>query len=135
MSETANYGLHLTDDSSETFMEWRTKMNGTDPESNMQKIDKALGEKADHSIAVSATLLSSAWIGIDAPFVQELSVEGLTKDQNGTINLAQDATPEQRDTARDAMLAIVRQSDGKLLIAADGKLPEEDLPVSIILLL
>lgn len=27
---TANYGLYITDDSSERFLEWRTKMNGTE---------------------------------------------------------------------------------------------------------
>ena len=44
MSETANYGLQLTDSDQETFLEWREKLNGQN-NSNMQKIDKALGEK------------------------------------------------------------------------------------------
>ena len=57
---TANYGLYITDDSSERFLEWRTKMNGTE-NSNMVKIDAALGEKANSSVLVSATLLASAW--------------------------------------------------------------------------
>lgn len=133
MSETANYGLHLSDDSSEAFLDWRTKMNGTSPDSNMQKIDKALGEKADSSVAVSATLLASAWVGVDSPFTQELAVEGLTEMQNGTISVAHSATAEQRDIARCAMLAVIGQSAGKLIIAADGELPEQDIPVSIIL--
>lgn len=46
MSETKNYKLHLTDDSSERFLDWRNEMNGVE-DSNMVKIDTALGEKAD----------------------------------------------------------------------------------------
>lgn len=133
MSETANYGLHLTDDSSETFRDWRTKMNGTGPDSNMQKIDKALGGKADSSAAVSATLLASAWVGMDAPFTQELTVAGLTATQNGSISVAHSATAEQREIARGAMLAVIGQSAGKLIIAADGELPEKNIPVTVIL--
>lgn len=132
MSETENYGLYLTDDSTEKFLPWREKMNGTG-NSNMRKIDQALGAKADRSVAVSAVLLASAWEGVDSPFTQELAVEGLAAEQNGTISVAQGATAEQREIARDAMLAVLGQADGKLIIAADGELPEQDIPVSIIL--
>lgn len=133
MNETTNYKLHLTDDSSERFQDWRMKMNGTE-NSNMVKIDKALGEKANSSIAISATLLASAWVGVTAPFTQELSVEGLTAAQNGVIDVAHDATATQREIAREAMLSVIGQSDGKLIIAADGEMPEFDIPVYIILL-
>lgn len=133
MNETTNYKLHLTDDSSERFQDWRMKMNGTE-NSNMVKIDKALGEKANSSIAISATLLASAWVGVTAPFTQELSVEGLTAAQNGVIDVAHDATATQREIAREAMLSVIGQSDGKLVIAADGEMPEFDIPVYIILL-
>lgn len=133
MNETTNYKLHLTDDSSEKFQDWRMKMNGTE-NSNMVKIDKALGEKANSSIAISATLLASAWIGVTAPFTQELPVEGLTAAQNGVIDVAHDASATQREIAREAMLSVIGQSDGKLVIAADGEMPEFDIPVYIILL-
>ena len=46
MSETTNYGLYLEDDASAKFQTWRQKMNGSG-QSNMVKIDTALGEKAD----------------------------------------------------------------------------------------
>lgn len=130
---TANYGLYITDDSSERFLEWRTKMNGTES-SNMVKIDTALGEKANSSVLVSATLLASAWTGIDSPFTQDITVTGLTATQNGTISVAHNATFEQREMAREAMLSVVGQEDGKLTIAADGEMPERDIPVYIILL-
>ena len=130
---TANYGLYITDDSSERFLEWRTKMNGTE-NSNMVKIDAALGEKANSSVLVSATLLASAWTGIDSPFTQDITVTGLTATQNGTISVANNATFEQREMAREAMLSVVGQEDGKLTIAADGEMPDIDIPVYIILL-
>lgn len=133
MSQTANYNLHLTDDSSEKFLDWREKMNGTN-DSNMVKIDTALGEKANNSVAIYATLLATAWVGVDAPYTQELSVEGLTATQNGVINVAHDATADQREIAREAMLSVIGQEDSKLTIVADGEMPEFDIPVYIILL-
>jgi hypothetical protein len=134
MSETTkNYGLHLTNDSSEKFLDWRERMNGTS-DSNMIKIDAALGEKANNSVIVTTTLLASAWVGVDAPYTQELAVDGLLKDTNGIIDVAHDATAEQREIAREAKLAITGQEDGKLIIVADGEMPEFDIPVYIILL-
>lgn len=133
LSKTTNYNLYLCDDDKKRFQDWRNEMNGTD-DSNMVKIDAALGEKANSSIAVGATLLSSAWNGIDAPFTQSLSIDGLTASQNGTISVSHDATAAQREAARDAMLSVVGQADGTLTIAADGEMPEIDIPVYIILL-
>lgn len=133
MSETTNYGLYITSDSSEKFLEWRTKMNGTE-NSNMVKIDTALGEKANSSISVSTTLLANAWVGVDSPFTQNISVEGLGATQNGTISVAHSATAEQREMAREAMLSVVGQEAGQLTIAADGEMPDIDIPVYIILL-
>lgn len=133
MSETTNYGLYVTDNSAERFLDWRTKMNGTE-NSNMVKIDAALGTKADSSVPVTTTLLANAWTGIDSPFMQEIAVDGLTATQNGVISVSHDATAEQRDMAREAMLSVVGQEDGKLIIAADGEMPDIDIPVYIILL-
>lgn len=41
MGETANYKLYVEDDNSTKFIDWRTKMNGSE-NSNMTKIDEAL---------------------------------------------------------------------------------------------
>ena len=133
MSETPNYGLYLEDDASTRFQEWREKINGTE-NSNMVKIDTALGTMAQKSGKVVGTLLASAWSGIDSPFTQTLAVEGLGADQNGKISVAQNATIEQRDAARMAMLSVIGQSEGQLIISADGEMPEVDIPVVVILL-
>ncbi len=42
-AETENYGLYLEDDENTKFKVWREKMNGLN-DSNMQKIDRALGD-------------------------------------------------------------------------------------------
>lgn len=56
------------------------------------------------------------------------------KDTNGIIGVAYNATSEQREIAREAMLTITGQEDGKLIVVADGEMPEFDIPVYIILL-
>lgn len=56
---TPNIGLVLTPESSgETFKAWRTKING-EQNSNMTKIDTAIGEKLD------ANFTSNGYLGID----------------------------------------------------------------------
>lgn len=133
MSETKNYGLYLTDSAKERFRDWREKMCGKEG-SNMQKIDAALGGKADKSSGMTAVLLASGWTGVEAPFFQELLVEGLSAEQNGVIGVAHSATPEQREMAREALLSVSGQADGKLTVVADGELPELDIPVQVVLI-
>lgn len=133
MSETENYGLHLTDDGSERFIDWRNKLNGTN-NSNMIKIDEALNGKASHSTTIQKNLAATAWIGTEVPYLQELVIDGLTPEQNGTISIAPNATLEQREAARNGMFFISNQTNGKLTIGADGVIPEIDIPVIIILL-
>ena len=100
----------------------------------MVKIDTALGEKAQKSELITGVLSASAWSGVDSPYTQVLAVTGLTANQNGTISVAQNATIEQREAARMAMLAVIGQSEGNLTIAADGEMPDIDIPVVVILL-
>ena len=60
MSETIHYNLHLTDDSSERFIDWREAMNGPN-DSNMTKIDTALWDKYEKpSEGIPETDLASA---------------------------------------------------------------------------
>lgn len=65
---------------------------------------------------------------------QELAVTNLGAAQNGNISVAHSATFEQREMARDAKLCVTGQSDGKLIISADGEMPDIDIPVVITLL-
>lgn len=132
MSKTTNYNLYLCDDDTKRFQDWRNEINGTD-DSNMIKIDTALGEKADSSVAVTGTLIASAWTGVNSPFTQTLSVAGLGASQNGSISLAHNATAVQREAAREALLSVVGQAEGNITVAADGEMPDVDIPVLIVL--
>lgn len=133
MSETKNYHLYLTDDSNTRFLDWRNAMNGP-TDSNMEKIDTALSEKADSSRAIVITLQASRWASEGSVSTQELTIEGLTAEQNGVIGAAQNLTEEQMDSVRAAGLYISEQRDGSLTIASDGEVPSCDIPVVLILL-
>ena len=136
MSETPNFHLYITDDSQEHFMDWREKMNGKE-NSNMTKIDAALGAMGKKSGAVSSVLRANAWIGVAAPFTQTIEVDGLDEeisDQNGYINVSKEATFEERAAARIALLCVTGQGKGSLTISADGEMPDIDIPVTIIML-
>ena len=133
MNETTNYKLYITDNEEEKFANWREKMNGTQ-DSNMIKIDAALSEKADSSTVINITLSADNWVGEAAPYTQEITVDGLTAEQNGFIGISPDATNEQQDIARGAILSIAEQEDEKLIISAVGEKPLIDLPAYIILL-
>ena len=126
---TTNYGLILEDDSSTKFKVWREAINGAS-NSNFIKVDEILAEKGGKSVSIECTLIASSWVGVDAPFTQELAVTA----QNGNISVAHSATFEQREMARDAKLCVTGQSDGKLIISADGEMPDIDIPVVITLL-
>jgi hypothetical protein len=134
MSQTTNYGLYTEDDATTKFLTWRQKMNGTAETSNMQIIDRVLGEKADSSTQVTGVLRANAWSGVDAPFTQTVSVTGLKVGQAGDINVSQSATFEQRQVAREAMLAVTGQAAGQLTISADGEMPDLDIPFVVTLL-
>lgn len=132
MSATKNYDLALTDNDQTKFKEWRESINGNS-NSNMEKIDTALGEKANLSVAINAVLLMSAWSD-DSPYVQTISVEGLTADQNGIITIGQNITTEQLEDVVAADMRISDQADGSLTVTAYGDKPTRDIPVLIILL-
>ena len=132
MSATKNYDLALTDNDQTKFKEWRESINGNS-NSNMEKIDTALGEKANLSVAINAVLLMSAWSD-DSPYVQTISVEGLNADQNGIITIGQNITTEQLEDVVAADMRITNQADGSLTVTAYGDKPTRNIPVTIILL-
>lgn len=131
MSETTNYHLFVTDDSTMTFKNVREKVYG-ETDSNMVKIDTALAGKAAMSQTTEYTLQASAWSGDVPPYTQVLLVEGLSATQNGVIGVSQNITPEQMEAVCDAELYVSSQSDGEMTISAKGNKPEVDIPVSII---
>lgn len=133
MSETTNYHLFVTDDSSMTFKNVREKVYG-EADSNMVKIDAALSEKAEQSQSINMTLPASGWSEGSSPCFQTISVEGLTASQNGVIGVAQDITTQQMEVVCAAELHVSGQSDGAITITANGDRPTCDIPVTIILI-
>jgi len=132
MPTTANYNLQTTDSNTEYFKDWWRAQNLA-TSSNITKIDTALGEKAAQSVAVSATLSSSAWTGSSSPYSQVVSVP-ITSNQNGMASLSPDATVEERIAAREAIMYVSSQAAGTLTINADGIVPLVDIPIQIIIL-
>ena len=132
MSATKNYDLALTDNDQTKFKEWRESINGNS-NSNMEKIDTALGEKANLSVAINAVLSVSAW-SEDSPYSQTISIDGLTADQNGILTIGQNITTEQIEDVVAADMRITDQADGSLTVTAYGDKPTRDIPVIIILL-
>jgi len=133
MSETANYGLYVTDDSSEMVINVRKKIFG-EKDSNMTKIDSVLAQKADTSRFINTILKASAWSGSDIPAMQVLVIDELKALQNGIINLSQDITSEQFEEACAAKLYVSGQEEGSLTISAACQIPSCDIPVTLILI-
>ena len=133
MSETKNYGLYITEDSSERFKDWREKMNG-ETDSNMVKIDAVLAEKANLSQSINFILPADSWVDDDSVCFQTVSIEGPGAEQNGVIGVSQDINAEQLEAVCSAGLTISGQSEGSLTITATVERPSCDIPVTIILL-
>lgn len=132
MTETKNYHLALTDDDQTYFKDWRESINGNS-NSNMEKIDTALGEKANLSIAKNIILSASKWNNV-APYSQTIEVEEVTADINGVISIAQNITSEQLEMVYDAALRISDQADGSITITADGDKPNSDIPLLLLII-
>jgi hypothetical protein len=139
MARTTYYSLYLTDDDQERFLDWREKMSGQSG-SNMVMIDSLLKGKADSSLYFDTVLTAADWTGDTAPYTQVLQIPTMeTELPNGMIGLARNATMEQRNAARAAMLAVAGQTasttneaNNTLTIAADGSVPDVDIPVTVV---
>lgn len=111
MSETTNYHLHLTDSASERFIDWRNAMNGPS-NSNMVKIDAALGEKED-AVKVTTVALSGMWTG-SGPYSQTVTVNGATV--NSKIDL-QPTAAQIAQLVADKVAALYIENDNGVFTA------------------
>lgn len=100
----------------------------------IQKNAELIETKAKSSISCSATLSASQWTGTQAPYSQQVTVSGISADQNGFVSISQSATAAQREAAREAMLSVTGQASGVLTVSADGDKPYVDIPISITIL-
>lgn len=134
MQTTENYGLYLTDDSNEHFLDWRLQMNGLD-DSNMVKIDQALAMKADQPEKYAVTLEAALWTGDTAPYSYAITFE----NHNNTTDLVElmvgdDMTVEQVVAMQSANIVYAEwTTETMLTLSAFGEKPAVDAPVSIVI--
>lgn len=95
-----------------------------------EAVKNLVNGKANQSTSFTGMLLASGWVDNR----QTVSIPGLGASQNGIIGMAQSATEEQLELARDAMLYISAQTNGAVTISASGEVPDVNIPFTIILL-
>ena len=94
-----------------------------------EAVYSALNNKCDASVAITATLLASAW----SSGQQTITVSGLGATQNG-IALPQNCSDSEYEAVCAAGLMVTSQSAGSLTFSANGEVPQIDIPILIILL-
>ena len=151
-------GLTLTPsaDAATKFIDWRTAINGDADTSNAQIVDKAfgnlqtdlsshIGDDTKHITAeerkvwnekasvkmVNFMLISSGWVGTEAPYSQTVSVSGVTATSDGSVGIADSATDSQWNAAVSSQLRKTAQGADSITIKAYGDKPSLDLPCSI----
>ncbi len=80
-------------------------------------------------ISIPTTLSASGWNN-NANTIT--GVTGVTASMTGEIGLPETATQEQREAARNAMLAPTAYGNGSVTIVADGDVPTIDIPIVIL---
>ena len=92
-------------------------------------------EKADKTIATSATLLSSGWVGDTSPYTQSISVSGITSDSSQVVEVggAENLTKEQYSAMVSAQLWAKSKQEGSITVEAKGEKPSVDLPVLVVI--
>lgn len=90
-----------------------------------------------NSSTLTNTIAASAWIGDAAPYTAQVSFNIMGMRKNGFLAVAQEATAEQREAARAAVLSVTGRtpaSGNYLTITADGDKPTVDIPVTLVML-
>lgn len=93
-----------------------------------------LNTKAAKSVQLTGTLTSAGWTGSSVPYIQSVSISGITTALNGVISLAQSATAAQSKSAMKAILRPIAQATDSITVYAYGVKPTIDLPIVVTVL-
>lgn len=93
-----------------------------------------LGNKADKSTILTATVLKGAWTGTEAPFVNNITVHGLKGGDNELVEILvpYSATVAQKLAWAEAGILSGDNVTNGIIIQAFGEKPEIDIPLQII---
>ena len=96
-------------------------------------IDKNASVYAVKSKTASVTAAAGSWSS-SFPSTQTLTVQGVTSSNLIIVGLASDATSDQIEAAGNAAIRCTAQGANSITLTAYGSTPNENLPVSVVIL-
>ena len=125
---------YVTREALETGLAGKADKAHTHAQADITGLADALAGKADATLTVTAKATAAGWTGEAAPYTQVIAVAGMTQACSAVVGLADTATQEQRKACREGMISPVGQAAGSVTLVADGRKPEADLPVVVMIL-
>lgn len=97
------------------------------------RVDELDSSKANKTISISATLISTGWSGSGAPYTQFVSVPGVTADpaQVVSVSVAANLTAAQYEAVTEAQLWGKSKAANSIVVAAYGDKPTINIPVIV----
>lgn len=98
-------------------------------------IEKSISEKASKDRQVSATIEFSKWQGTDAPYINTVSVKGLTGNSSEIVEILvpYTATDEQKLSWGEAGILSGDNIKDGIILQAYGEKPTIDIPLILII--
>lgn len=130
--------LQMMTDSEADFNVWfdsvKGKLEGDVAAKLASDIEELKAGKADKSIMLTSTILTSQWIGSEPPYTADISLAEITGDHLELIEvfIQDSATLEQKESWSKSGIISGTNAAGKITLTAIYSIPEQDLPVTII---
>lgn len=127
MGQTANLGLHLTatDETNKTFLKYRTELSGTNSDSNMNIIDKAVGN-AQADITSLKSGVSSLRSNLDSEITNRINADNLLEARVDELVAPSGEAPSEAEVqdARIGLYGITYPSLGNAIRDQVDKISE-----------
>lgn len=98
------------------------------------RLDSDVCGLANSALVANAVAAADSWEGNVAPRTQVVYVPVLAADDRAIVGLGDTANEDQRRACREAMISPTGQADGSITLTADGRKPEVDLPIVVMIL-